>query len=360
MHVFICLFLTLFLMESKLLCFSPPPMNVSGFDHILSLSVDESDFDFPRIPCKPLPTTTQRPSSALASSLILKDLKKIKADDIAGLELAKRVLNEAILLPQQHPHLFRSHLASPPKGILLFGCPGSGKSILARWACTELQATFFSVSASTIMSKWIGESERAIREVFEEAQARQPSIIFIDEVDSLLSKRNSSDHDAIRRTKNELLVCMEGISTNPKDSVVVIGATNLPWEIDEAALRRFHKKIYVPLPDESERIAFIKKEIERFNQQVEENTEEEEDKDISILGTMTDGYSCSDLRNVLQEAVMATIRECLNNCDSRMLSGPKQRKLTIKDITRALKVTPASNTSNETSFIEWNLKYGAK
>lgn len=173
---------------------------------------------------------------------------------VSGLETAKSALNEAVILPSKRPDLFTG-LRKPPNGILLFGPPGTGKTLLAKAVATESDATFFSVSASSLTSKWMGESEKLIKALFELGRKMSPSVIFIDEIDSLLTSRKDGENEASRRLKTEFMVQMDGLNNNNDNNneienhLLVMGATNIPWELDDAVLRRFSKRILVPLPD---------------------------------------------------------------------------------------------------------------
>lgn len=183
-------------------------------------------------------------------------------DDVAGLDAAKKALKEAVVYPFLRPDLFMG-LREPARGMLLFGPPGTGKTMLARAVATESKSTFFAISASSLTSKWHGESEKLVRALFAMAKALAPSIIFVDEIDSLLSSRSgSSEHEASRRSKTEFLIqwsdlqrAAAGKDTTVGDAsrVLVLAATNCPWDIDEAARRRFVRRQYIPLPEKETR-----------------------------------------------------------------------------------------------------------
>lgn len=170
---------------------------------------------------------------------------------MAGLEEAKAALQEAVILPTKFPQFFDEARKSW-SGILLYGPPGTGKSFLAKACATEADATFFSVSSSDLMSKWMGESERLVKSLFEMAREQKPSIIFIDEIDSLCGARTEGSNDSSRRVLTEFLVQMQGVGSN-NDKLLVLGATNTPWELDSAIRRRFEKRIYIALPGETAR-----------------------------------------------------------------------------------------------------------
>ncbi len=184
-------------------------------------------------------------------------------DDVAGLDIAKSALKETVVYPFLRPDLFMG-LREPARGMLLFGPPGTGKTMLARAVATESKSTFFAISASSLTSKFLGESEKLVRALFQLAKLLAPSIIFVDEIDSLLSSRSGGEHEATRRIKTEFLIQWSDLqkaaagrdmSEREKDKgdatrVLVLAATNLPWAIDEAARRRFVRRQYIPLPED--------------------------------------------------------------------------------------------------------------
>jgi len=155
-------------------------------------------------------------------------------------------------LPTKFPQLFTGE-RKPWRGILLYGPPGTGKSYLAKACATEADGTFFSIRSSDLVSKWLGESERLVKQLFKLARENKPAIIFIDEIDSLCGSRSEGENETSRRIKTEFLVQMQGVG-NDNDGILVLGASNVPWELDPAIRRRFEKRIYIPLPDPVARI----------------------------------------------------------------------------------------------------------
>ncbi len=281
---------------------------------------------------------------------IVSENPDITLNDVAGLEAVKRSLREAIVLPLKRPDLFTGS-RQPWRGILLHGPPGCGKTMIAKATAGDIDATFFNVSAATLVSKWMGESEKLVKRLYEVAKEKQPSIIFIDEVDSLTQSRSENENDAMRRVKTQLLASMEGLASNKEDRVVTIGATNVPWEIDSAFRRRFQRRIYVPLPDEEAR-----KIIFQINSKGIEL-----DKNINFkkLSSKTNEFTGSDIANICREAIMAPIRE-LDSSNLIDDSSVKARPVTQKDYLNALNNVKKSVSSSElTRFIEWDKEFGA-
>jgi SpoVK/Ycf46/Vps4 family AAA+-type ATPase len=178
---------------------------------------------------------------------ILDGSPNVTWDDIKGLEDVKKIMKETIILPTIRPDIFKG-LLEPSKGILLYGPPGTGKTMLAKAIATECKSTFFNCSASTLTSKWMGEGEKMMKGIFTLAAEKAPSVIFMDEIDSIMGARGGNEHEASRRLKTEFLVAFDGLGST-KDNLLVLAATNRPQDLDEAALRRFTRRIYMPLPD---------------------------------------------------------------------------------------------------------------
>ncbi|XP_057726644.1 katanin p60 ATPase-containing subunit A1 [Arachis stenosperma] len=237
---------------------------------------------------------------------VLETSPGVRWDDVAGLTEAKRLLEEAVVLPLWMPEYFQG-IRRPWKGVLMFGPPGTGKTLLAKAVATECGTTFFNVSSATLASKWRGESERMVRCLFDLARAYAPSTIFIDEIDSLCNARGASgEHESSRRVKSELLVQVDGVnnsSTNEDGTrkiVMVLAATNFPWDIDEALRRRLEKRIYIPLPNFESR-----KELIRINLKT---VEVAPDVNIDDVARRTEGYSGDDLTNVCRDASLNGMR----------------------------------------------------
>jgi len=247
---------------------------------------------------------------------IVMEKPNVSWNDVAGLEAAKEALKEAVILPIKFPHLFTGN-RKPWRGILLFGPPGTGKSYLAKAVATEANnSTFFSVSSSDLVSKWLGESEKLVKNLFQLAREHKPSIIFIDEVDSLCSSRSDNESESARRIKTEFLVQMQGVG-NDNDGILVLGATNIPWVLDAAIRRRFEKRIYIPLPEAHARSAMFKLNMGTTRASLSEDHYRQLGSD-----ERTDGYSGADISLVVRDALMQPVRQVQNATHFKMMSGP--------------------------------------
>ncbi|WVZ82764.1 hypothetical protein U9M48_029992 [Paspalum notatum var. saurae] len=275
----------------------------------------------------------------------------VKWDDVAGLDKAKQALMEMVILPTKRRDLFTG-LRRPARGLLLFGPPGNGKTMLAKAVASESEATFFNVSASSLTSKWVGEAEKLVRTLFMVAIDRQPSVIFMDEIDSVMSTRLANENDASRRLKSEFLIQFDGVSSNPDDLVIVIGATNKPQELDDAVLRRLVKRIYVPLPDPNVRRLLLKNQLKGQAFKLSNH-------DMERLAVETEGYSGSDLRALCEEAAMMPIRE-LGPQNILTIKANQLRPLKYEDFKKAMAVIrPSLQKSKWDELEKWNEEFGS-
>lgn len=280
---------------------------------------------------------------------IVENKPNVKFDDIIGLTQAKQILKEIIVLPSLRPDLFTG-LRSPPKGLLLFGPPGVGKTMLAKAVATECNCTFFNISASSLTSKYLGESEKLVRALFDLAKEKQPSVIFIDEIDSILSKRTDNENDAVKRLKTQFLIEFDGVGSDPSTKSLIIGATNRPQDLDSAVLRRLPKRIYISPFDESERVKFIKA-IMKSNEYIISNEE------FDNIAKLTTNYSNSDLKELCREAVYEAVRET----DLTKISEVDKLRPTVsEDFIKAIKMVRGTLSEEILSdVIRWNELYGA-
>ena len=283
---------------------------------------------------------------------IVDDGQKVTFNDIAGLENAKNTVNELVIYPMKRPDLFTG-LRACPKGLLLFGPPGTGKTLIGKAISYESGATFFSISSSSLTSKWIGEGEKLVKTLFAVASYRSPSVVFIDEVDSMLTQRKSDENEASRRIKTEFLVQLDGAGNDRKGHVLVIGATNLPQELDDAARRRFVKRLYIPLPDQAGRESLLRTLLEK-------NSHSLTDKEIIKLSRDTDGYSGADLKNLCTDASMGPMRSMTVE-EMMSIKANEVPPIAYKHFRQSLRgSSPSVAQSDLQAYIDWNNTYGSK
>ncbi len=272
----------------------------------------------------------------------------VEWDDVANLEMAKAALTEAIIMPMSRPELFTG-ARRPWRGILMFGPPGCGKTFLAKAVASEVEATFFSISAASVVSKWLGESEKLVKELFGLAREKQPSIVFIDEVDSLTSARGEGENEAMRRVKTQLMQAIEGVGSGKHDRIVVMGATNLPWAIDAAMRRRFERKVFVTLPEYEARLEMLR---------IHTKGVEIENVDFDELAQFTTGYSGADVALLCRDALLNPIRELA--AEGRLQDkSVNPRLVNRQDFIDALRnVKPSVAPDELDKYEDWNNQFG--
>ncbi|EOA38842.1 hypothetical protein CARUB_v10011191mg [Capsella rubella] len=281
----------------------------------------------------------------------------VKFEDIGALEDVKRALSELVILPMRRPELFsRGNLLRPCKGILLFGPPGTGKTLLAKALATEAGANFISITGSTLTSKWFGDAEKLTKALFSFATKLAPVIVFVDEIDSLLGARGgSSEHEATRRMRNEFMAAWDGLRSKDSQRILILGATNRPFDLDDAVIRRLPRRIYVDLPDAENRLKILKIFLTPENL--------ESGFQFDKLAKETEGYSGSDLKNLCIAAAYRPVQELLQEEQkgARAEASPGLRSLSLDDFIQSkAKVSPSvaydATTMNE--LRKWNEQYG--
>ncbi|CAI2165381.1 4086_t:CDS:10 [Funneliformis geosporum] len=272
---------------------------------------------------------------------IMEQSPNITWNDIAGLEHAKKTIQEAVTWPLLRPDIFTG-LRSPPKGLLLFGPPGTGKTLIGK--CIA--------SSSSLTSKWVGDGEKMVRALFAVARVNQPAVVFVDEIDSLLTQRTDGEYESSRRIKTEFLVQFDGVKTASleEDRILIVGATNRPQEIDEAARRRFRKKLYIPLPENEGRFTIVKNLLLKQKHLLT-------DEQIRDICGKTAGYSGSDMDGLCREAALGPIRII---GDIRTISADDVRPINYQDFLDAITQVRASVSDCDLELYQrWNQEYGS-
>jgi len=320
-----------------------------------------------------------KPPPTFGGSVELRDLARVitrdiytsnpdvRFRDVSGCDEAKRLLKEAVVMPVKYPQFFHG-LLRPWRGILLYGPPGTGKTMLAKAVATECGTTFFNISASSVVSKWRGDSEKLVRVLFELARHHAPSTVFMDELDAVMSARDGGggsgssgggDHESSRRLKTELLVQMDGLNRDEGELVFLLAATNLPWELDPAMLRRLEKRILVGLPGEDARRRMMSRYLEPHDVAG--------DVDLAALAAKTDGYSGADVMLLCKEGAMRPLRRLMErlNDDLEPAGFGTDEEVTVGEITGddivgALSATrPTQTEAHAKRYVEWTNSFGA-
>jgi len=307
---------------------------------------------------QPLPDAIAQLEPAIVERVVSEILDSkvgsVTWDSIAGLQMAKDTVREVVVWPMMNPELF-SGFRAPPKGLLLFGPPGTGKTLIGQAIASECGATFFSISASSLTSKYIGDGEKTVRCLFAVARCLQPSVIFLDEIDALLSSRKTEgEHEASRRMKNEFLVQMEGTDAEQQRArVLLVGATNRPQELDEAARRRLPKQLYIPLPCPLSRAQLLRIHLGSVKSSLT-------NQDRDTIVDKTQGYSGSDMRHLVQAAANVPVRELSRESGSIIgLTEDAIRPVVLEDFRKAFKQVKRTVKSEDLQLHEeWNSKYG--
>ena len=289
----------------------------------------------------------QRNQRDQIDELILHEPPDVHWSDIIGLEEAKKAIKRAIVYPSLRPDLFP---LGWPRGILLFGPPGCGKTLLAAAVANEVKATFISVDAASIMSKWLGEAEKNVARIFRVARERAPSIIFIDEVDSLMGTHRLEVGGEMR-VRNQFLKEMDGIIDKKRPiHVYVIGSTNKPWTLDEPFIRRFQKRIYVPPPGFDERLGIFRLYTKDLRLSSDVNLEE--------LARLTEGFSGSDIFDVCQSVQLKVSSELFES--GRLDKSSSPREITMRDFLEVLKNRkPSISDASLEAYEKWFNRFKA-
>jgi SpoVK/Ycf46/Vps4 family AAA+-type ATPase len=288
----------------------------------------------------------------MVDNLIVSEKPGITWGQIGGLEEVKADIKEAIILPFVGS---KPDYVKCPRTILLYGPPGTGKTLLAKASSNTLAATFFEARISSLLSKFFGESTKLVTALFGKARKMQPSLIFMDELDSVAISRDTNINEATRRVLGQLLTEIDGFATSTEEKILIMGATNKPWDLDDAIISRFQKKIYVPLPDLVARKIIL---------QIHLSGADLSDVSLEELGKKTDGFSGRDLANLCQEAVNRMILELNPSMQSLTVKELESyqlahRPLKEEDFEAALeKIKPSTQIEDIEKYVDWKKGFG--
>ncbi|MBN3326386.1 FIGN protein, partial [Atractosteus spatula] len=285
----------------------------------------------------------------LVTNEIINQGPPVDWNDIAGLELAKATIKEEVLWPMLRPDVF-SGLTALPRSILLFGPQGTGRMLLGRCIASQLGAAFFRISGSALVTKWLGEGEKIVHASFLVARCRQPSVIFISEIDMLLSSQ-LSEESPVNRIKTELLMQLDNVLTSAEDQIVVICSTSKPEEIDESVRRYFMKRLLIPLPDSTARHQIIIQLLSQHNYCLN-------DKEVALLVQRTEGFSGLDVARLCQEAVVGPLH-AMQGTDLSAIMPSQLRPVTYQDFENVFcKIQPSISQKELDTYTEWNKMFG--
>lgn len=280
-------------------------------------------------------------SGADATDWIVRDKPTIGFDDIAGLQDVKEEIRLKMIYPPQHPDLAQKYGIQTGGGVLLYGPPGTGKTMLAKAIAHEIESTFFVISAAQLLSKWVGEAEQNVARLFAAAKAEPSAVIFIDEIEALVPRRQSDTSSVMQRVVPQILQELEGFDRKADRCLLFIGATNRPWLLDEAMLRpgRFDSRIHIPLPDAPARYRLLEMYLV-------ENRPVAPDVDLGKLCDLLDGYSGADIRSIADRAAALPFMEAIG--------GSEPRPISMADVLQIMEVTlPSINKADLVRFEEF-------